>query len=133
MLKRTDDPTVSDDEPLYRRVWDKPNAIKVLPDGTFRPTSAVFTDNTDAQEVSVFVSSLTTSDKVLENFPNHGLVTIKASVPRAEHQIVAKTPEDSNIAHRVICPDEGFEHTRKSAAKVMARNAAWVLLPASKR
>ena len=130
---RFDDPDLSDDELLYRRVWNKPDFAKVLEDGTVIPTSAVFLDN-HTNEVSVSVSSMTTREEVLEGFPDFGLLSIEVRVPRTLDHIVAKTPEVLDPAHRVICPPSG--HTkgqRKTAARTMSQQATWIVMPITKK
>lgn len=132
MPTRTDDTTVADDELLLRRICDVPQWISEK-NGSLRPSSAAFIDN-HTNEVSVNVASLTTHAQTLNGYPDFGLVSIAAGVPRSLNHIVAATPEVQDPAHRVICSASKLtKGNRKAAARIMAEQAVWLLFPESHR
>ena len=132
MPQRSDDIDIADTELLLRRICDIPQWINSK-DGQIKPSSAAFLDNY-TNEVSVSVSSLTTQEKTLEGYPNFGLVSIEAGMPRSHNHIVAKTPEVSDTSHRVICPPSDLgKGGRKSVARLMANASKWILYPRTHR
>lgn len=133
MPPRVDDDSIADEELLLRRICDIPQWIKPAEDGEIKPSSAAFLDN-HTNEVSVNVASLTTQEEVMKNYPNMGLVSIEAGVPRSIEHIVAPTPEVDDPSHRVICPPpETSKSRRKTLAKIMAENSKWILHPRTYR
>ncbi len=135
MPQRIDDPDLKDEDLLWRRIPDNQQSIsrKGLADGEVRPSSAAFIDNYTG-EPSVFVVSLKTQESVLEGYPDMGLVTIEAKVPRNLQYIIGLTPEVEDPAHRVIVPGPTHPgNSRKSDARLMAKAAKWIILPRSCR
>ncbi len=99
-MDRVDDPDLGDETVLWRRVlpgWLNPNE-----GGEYRPQSLAFVDRL-THEVSVFVADLTDVVAVMNGRPDESLVAITAGVPRTAGGIVAKTPENPDPAHRVLC------------------------------
>jgi hypothetical protein len=135
MLQRVDDETVSDNENLLRRIWNQDQwmNLKLMKSGEIRPSSVAFTDEND--EVSVFVATQKTTEEALEGFPDFGLVSIEAGVPRRNGLIVAATPEDPDPAHRAICNPPIPDQTsgRKAKARKMAEAAKWIVYPLNYR
>ncbi|MGI8640405.1 MAG: hypothetical protein ACR2MG_10740 [Pyrinomonadaceae bacterium] len=133
MSPRSDDKSIADEELLWRRICDVPQWIKKLEDGEIKPSSAAFLDNF-TNEVSVNVASLTTQEKVMEKYPDMGLVSIKAGMPRSIGHIIAATPEIEDTSHRVICPPPDIKGSkRKSLARRMAEESKWILYPKTHR
>jgi hypothetical protein len=130
MSQRFDDNTIRDEAILWRRILNNPIWVKKAEDGNVKPSSAAFLDN-HTNEVSVNVASLTNQNAVLENYPEMGLVSIEAGLPRSLNHIVAITPEDlDDPSHRVICPpEEAGSKKRKSAARTMAEMSKWIIYP----
>jgi hypothetical protein len=137
MPVREDDPSIADDEMLWRRILNIPDWIKKSDDGTFRTTSAAFLDGR-TNEVSVHRAILTTQEKALEGKPDEGLVEIRAEFPRSLGQIVVYDPIQNHptlrddISHSLICPPQSStKSTRKSDARLMAQEASkhWLVLP----
>jgi len=136
MANRVDDTSVGDQELLWRRILDRPMEWWTeREDGSIRPSSAAFKDS--ANEVSVNVASQTTQSAILKDYEPNGLVSIPASLPRSLDHIVAATnePDDpDDPSHRVICPSEHLGRKgRMKAAKAMAMQASWLVLPQSRR
>lgn|SRR5579862_81018 len=135
MPPRLDDQeSIRNDEDLWRRVIPLQASFFLAEDMQWQPSSAVFLDRTN-RELSVHVSSITTVESVLANFPFHSLLTLKASVPRELGWIVCRDPIKNDPvlpddpSHALICPspDTGINKL-KTHAKQMARKAKWVVL-----
>lgn len=134
-MRRTDDPTVTDDNLLLRRVLDKPVEWFVEEGDSIRVSSAAFRDSLN--ELSVNVATETTTAEVLEGREFDGLVEFPARIPRENNHIISKTlePDDPpEPSHRVVCPHAGLSKSQiKKTAKAMALAAVWVVLPKSER
>lgn len=131
---RIDDPNLSDNDTVFRRIWNTPQwtDFKSLEQGTLRPSSVAFLD--PQNEVSVSVTSLTTPELMLKDYPDFGLVELRVGVPRSLNHIVSETPEIDDPPHRVICPPQGLsKNKRKEAARRMAREIQWVVKPLGHR
>ena len=131
MPQRVDDLNVADHEDLLRRIWNQEPWInlKLLKDGTLRPSSVAFLD--EINEVSVHRAVQKTPQEALQGFPDFGLVAIQAAVPRSVGLIVAETPEDPDPSHRAICepPNVQLATSRKARARKMAEEARWIVEP----
>jgi len=115
-----DDKTIPDSEGLWRRVH--PTQIVVdQTTGIQRPSSAAFKDRRG--ELSVEISSLTTPERVLAEYPKHSLVEVKAAVFRAKRCIIVKDPLPNNIAHALVCGN-----LTQADLREIARIATWTLL-----
>ncbi len=123
MPTRVDDPTISDGEPLWRRIL--PEWIHADNDGSIRPISYAFRDQTPSAELSVHISSLTDQDRVLRDYPRHSLAAIKASDARALGYAIVRDPTPDDPSHALICPSPNQGNARK-----LARQATWVVLRA---
>lgn len=133
-LRFDDRNSIKDDEDLWRRVIPLKACFQPTEDLQWRPSSAVFLDRTN-RELSVHVSSLTTKEAVLDKFPFHSLVALKASVPRELGCSVCPDPikDDPTLpddpSHALICPDPNTGINKlKTYAKQMARKATWAVL-----
>jgi hypothetical protein len=128
---RIDDPNLSDNDTVYRRIWNTPQwtDLKALEEGTLRPSSVAFLDPNN--EVSVSVTTMTTPELMLANYPTFGLVQLRVGVPRSVDHIVSATPEIlDDTAHRAICPPaDSTKSSRKTAARRMAAEIEWVVKP----
>lgn len=134
MSHRSDDLSTADEALLLRRIWDKPDVwFTRNEEGQPRLSSVAFLDGR-TDEVSVNVAADTTEKQVLNGYPDFGLVSIEAGIPRSVDHIVALTPEVNDPSHRVICPQpNSTKGQRKTAARVMAKYAKWLYYPASHR
>ncbi len=127
MPERFDDPSIADDEQLWRRIANVPSMIKWNHDGTFRLTSAAFKDGIDG-EVSVHLAKLTTQEKVLFGKPDVGLVKINAGFPRSLGHKIVYDPIEDDISHALICPPQGVSNkSRERDARTMAGKAQWLV------
>ena len=88
MSLRPDDPSIADDEPLWRRILPIPAMLVTSPDGTHRPSSAAFLDG-HTGEVSVHRATLTSKDQILLLYPSVGLAEILAGLPRSLGHLVS--------------------------------------------
>ena len=128
MPVRVDDPSISDDRILWRRVLPDWTTTK---GGVFRVTSQAFKDRR-SYELSVHIASLTDIDTVLAHYPGHGIVAISAGYVRSlgDYAIVRdpvlndpKLPDDPS--HALICPAPN----KGSDASSLAKHAIWVKEP----
>lgn len=120
---RVDDPTISNNERLWRRVH--PSQIK--PDqetGNPIPSSAAFRPS---DEMSVHLASLTSPEAVLANYPQHGLAEFTAGVARSIGCILVRNPLSDDPAHALVCGKNPTGHLSKSEAREIARQARWVI------
>lgn len=93
MSQRSDDQNLTDEALLLRRIWDKPDIwFTNNEEGQPKLSSVAFLDGR-TDEVSVNVATKTTKEKVLDGYPDFGLVSVEAGVPRSVSHIVATTPE----------------------------------------
>ena len=106
MPLRVDDPTVTDDALLWRRIQNQPGWVKALPDGSIRPSSVAFLDNY-TNEVSVHLAELTKPENALQGRPDDGLTEIMTSCPRSLGHAIVRDPTEDDPSHALICPPTG--------------------------
>lgn len=121
-MPRVDDDSLGDDRILLRRILP---AWIIDEGGKYRPQSIAFVDR-HTSEVSVFVADLTDSVAVLRGHPDDSLVAFTVEIPRSVGGIVARTPENPDISHRVLCYPSTSSMRR--AGKLIAERANWVKL-----
>jgi len=127
-MARTDDPSIADEDALWRRILAHRGWIVRASNGGFRPSSVAFLDNLNG-EVSVHVARLTTKDLVLADYPDQSLAEILAHVPRSLGHVVAFDKKPNDLSHAVICPPPQIPNKRrKRDAREMAERARWILL-----
>ena len=129
---RKDDPSVADDEELWRRVT--PDQI-IFDNNTqaHRPSSAAFRDHPRRDAMSVYLAGLVresgrTSEQLLEEYPGYGLVSFPAGVARevglgVTHERDVEHPEEE--AHAVV-----FGKKTGSVRKKLVKASKWIVLPA---
>lgn len=121
MPPRQDDPTVRDDEVLWRRIL--PEWLHANPDGSVRPSSVAFTDRRSG-EVSVHRALLTTLAVVSAARPGDRVVEVTAGLVRSLGCIVVAAPLPDDPSHALICPSPS-----KAVARKLAEQARWVAQP----
>jgi hypothetical protein len=123
-----DDPTISDDADLWRRIFPKWKVLDAN-QGGYRVSSAAFYDSEDGTPLSLVLASGVretgrTAQDIIKGYDGYGVAVIQAKVPRSRQQIVVRTPEPDEPAHlSVIGPKTD------SNRKAMAKAARWVLMP----
>ena len=122
--ERRDDPSVSDNERLWRRVHPS-DIIRDSESEELRPTSAAFRPS---EEMSVDIASLTTPEAVLSNYPHHSLIEFTAGIARKEGGIVVRDPLPDNPSHALICGKNPEGRLTKSQAKKIQQSSMWVIL-----
>jgi hypothetical protein len=127
MTERVDDPTINDDDLLWRRIVNKPEWVSRNSDGSWRVSSAAFIDRYTG-EVSVHLARLTTQEKVLASRPDDGIVEIFAGLPRSLGLILVYDPTDNDQSHSLICSRIGGS-IKKSDARKLADAARWLVKP----
>jgi len=113
-----DDPSIPDSEALLRRIKAFKNWIS--PGG--RPTSVAFKDNTPDGRLSVHRSSLTTVDWVCGTYPDYGVWSVLAGVPRAFEHGVVGAPTDADPSHAVVValPSASISKRMEAARRMAA-------------
>lgn len=129
---RLDDPTIPNGDRLFRRVQPSPNQLVTEPDGTQRPSSAVFKD----PELSVNIESLMAEqgrspEDALTGFRGHYLISILAGDVRRydfergeSHPIVKDTAPPNDPAHGLVLGKK-----TSAFANAMVRAHKWVGAP----
>ena len=126
MPLRIDDLTISASDLLWRRLF--PKWILPIDEGGVRVSSAAFKDGN--REVSVNLAALTTQQKTLAGFPDHGIAEILADVPRSLGHAIVRDPEEDNPSHALICEPPAIPNKRRERdAKEMARQAVILVMP----
>lgn len=103
--------------------------VQVLGDGSTQPQSLSFVDGSESGEVSFFLATETTKERVMEGRPFARIAAVRASVLRELGYTLARDPEGAagDTAHVVACPDE--QKTRKQIqrdARKIRDAAEWV-------
>lgn len=130
MCDRPDDPSIPNEERLWRRI--RSDWVYRLSDPP-RPTSAAFKDNLSG-EVSAFIASLTTTDTMLpQDRATDSLAEITAGLARSAGYKVVRDPDGglvpNDASHVVLCPPPGLGKKRLTKAAVtLAEGATWVVL-----
>lgn len=122
-----DDPSISDDESLWRRI----NPAWIVIDqnlGCRRPTSQAF-QNRDGEKLSVLLaqgvlSSGRRAEDVVSGLPGYGLAGFTVRCARGLGQAVVRAPEPDEPAHCHIVGDKP-----KRVQRALAKEARWVLPP----
>src|SRR3712207_3468851 len=100
-----DDPTISDDDLLWRRVPDWPNFLdEDKTSGHYRVASSAFDDDADGDPMSVVLAAEATVESVLEGHAAFCVVAFSAGFARRRQgQIIIRAPEEDQPAHaRVV-------------------------------
>src|SRR5450432_3326100 len=124
---RRDDPTILSGDRLFRRV--RPNQLVPEPDGTQRPSSAVF----KVFELSVNIESLMFQQRrmpedTLTKYPGEYLTSITAQQVRAYNHPIVKDGEPPNDpAHGLVLGKK-----KDSFANAMTRQHQWIVPPPKK-
>jgi hypothetical protein len=124
-----DDPSISDETPLYRRLhpqlhvqWDENRQCR-------RFTSGAFQNTTGTLEMSVVLGDTLEvlgrePETVLADRPDWYLVSLLAGRARAHDQGIVRDPLDSEPAHGNVVGEKPTPRKR-----ALAREAEWVIGP----
>ena len=126
MPHRQDDASVPANAVLWRGII--PDWVQPLPDGSTRPQSLAFIDGSETQEVSYFIASETTRERVMHNRPFVALAQVEAQLLRELGYSIVRDPDGAGgeQSHVVACPAGG--KTRKEIARdarKIAKAACW--------
>lgn len=125
-MDRADDPSIRDDDLLWRRVV--PEWIVYELDGSSRLSSLAFRDKRG--EISVHLAKLTNPETVLQSHPGDGIVAITAGQARALGYRIALDPTPADQSHALICaPPERGTKEKERDAKRFAQTAQWLIRP----
>jgi len=122
MISLVDDPTIPDNERLYRRIH--PN--QVIPEGQgFRPSSIAFR----VIQMSVYSASKVSAEAVVSDYPEHSVAYFTAGTARQFDLIVARMRGDRDPAHLLVCPkNKPNNKISKSVAKELVGYSTWEIL-----
>jgi hypothetical protein len=127
-MARINDEELPDGAILWRRII--PGWITTDENGVSRPQSWAFIERLTS-EVSVFVADMTNKETVLDGHLGDSIIAFSAGIPRSIGGIVAKTPEDPNPAHRVLCYQSGSQ-MKRAAKKITEEGVySWIFLVSS--
>lgn len=118
-----DDAPVPEDMSLYRRVHPS-EIVWNDNDGCLRPNSGVFKDH----EMSVHLDDVLRDEErepesVLDDKPQHSLVSLTVGFVEGEEQTVRRTPKPDDASHGDVCGNKSQGRRRK-----FARAAQFVVL-----
>lgn len=121
MPQRVNDPSIPDDEILWRRIV--PEWLHQEPDGTVRPGKVAFIDRLSG-EVSVHIASILRDPNLaLDGRPLDSLVAIPASLPRSLGLAIVRDPTPNYPSHALICPSP-----TPAKARQLAKQSVWIVL-----
>lgn len=121
-MDREDDPSISGDVILFRRIPPWPD--RVTWDENGRPNFSSFNFRDKDNELSVHLASETTADEVLKSHDGFGLVQFTAQQVReacGQEIKLCRCSEEPAMGHVLVCGKIG-----KGAAKMLQRAAKWV-------
>jgi hypothetical protein len=126
----TDDPTILDDDNLWRRI---PPCHFIQDDnvGGVRPSSAAFDDHPNGSPMSVVLESVAVQFgrgpmHVLAGHVGYALASVTAGLARQYQQGVAREPLADEPAHAVV-----FGNKTKRIKRELAKGSRWVTAPPS--
>ena len=120
-MDRQDDPSISGDLLLLRRIPPRGDRVSWAEDGTPIPSSFNFKDKDD--ELSVYIRVETTAEAVLHGHPGFGLVCFTAQQAReacGPGIILCRCAEEPDQGHVLICGK-----ISGGAAKRLQKAAIW--------
>jgi hypothetical protein len=129
---RQDDQTVLNDDRLLRRVQASPSQLVTEPDGSKRPSSAVFKDRELSVNIkSVMVAQGKTAEEALAGFSGWYLTSIAAgsirrydSERQESHPIVRDSDPPNDPAHGLVLGKK-----TSAFANAMVRSHQWIVAP----
>lgn len=124
-----DDPTVSDDERLLRRVppqlivWNENIRARQVSTGAFSNSS-------DGSGMSVSLAGVLKAaclpeENVIRGYDGFGLVAIKAGLARAQSQGVTRVPTETDPSHAEVVGKK-----TRAVKQAFKREATWIVCPA---
>jgi hypothetical protein len=126
-----DDPSVADENLLYRRVPEKPN-LNIVWDsnlGHWRPSSVSFKNDRDGSPMSICLQDTLVAEgrepvSVLADHPNFALAAISAANARECEQAVVRDPLPSEPAHGLVAGNKP-----KRIMSKLAKSSVWIIPP----
>ncbi len=109
---------LDDDLTVLRRIRDY--EVLVEEDGTRRPSSQAFIQGGSDGNVSVYLASETTPERITQNYPDTYVAEVEISTIRSQGLDVEREPVEGGPGH---CNITGRK--TKSRARAMARSSRW--------
>ena len=128
MPEYKDDPSISDEAELWRRI--RPDQIVSDQNlGFDRSSSAAFNNSSDGSPMSVIIEEIMRefgkgTEDVLRGYKGFALAAITAGLARRNKQCVARDPLHNEPAHGVVIGKK-----TKSISRQLAKGSTWVLRP----
>jgi len=121
--QRPDDPSISENERLWRRVH--PVQIDLDPQ-TRQPdvSSGAFSTR---EEVSVAIASQTTLAAFILNYPEHSVIEFTAGAARAAGCTVVRDPLPDDPAHALVCGPRSRGQLNKTQQELLQQASTVVL------
>lgn len=126
-----DDRAIPDNADLFRRIppW---HHIYDQNLNRWRPSSAAFEDDGDADPMSVYLSSVLAAEHrnpsaVLAGHEGYSLASISAGLARSKGQTVHPEPLPDESSHALVCGNKGH-NTKSAPRKTFAAQAVWFVL-----
>ena len=116
-----DDPAISDDDQLLRRV--PPYHWVECPGPRCRPSSQTFEDDPDGS-LSVDIARLTTLAAVLSGHEQYAVIGLSARAARGSGLIVVADPQPQDLAHAIVVGNK-----TGSRRRALVRSAVWIVAP----
>ena len=120
-MSPVDDPTIADDEVLWRRI--APSQIRVDANGRETAISGAFAGS----ELSVHIASLTARQAVQARYPQHRLIALTLRDARGEGYVINRDPQVDDPSHAlVIAREELTKNPALARARRLRDCARWV-------
>jgi hypothetical protein len=121
--QRPDDPSIGDNEQLWRRVH--PAQININSQtGGHHLSSAVFSTR---KEVSVAIASETTLEALLANYPEHSVIEFTVGSARSAGCTVVRDPLPDDPAHALVCGSRSEGRLNKTQQNLLKQASIWIL------
>jgi hypothetical protein len=121
-----DDPSIADDDVLWRRVPLHPSWVVFdETQGRLRPSSSAFDNHRDGTPMSAYLAAGgNTVEEVLEGHPNYSLAGFSAGLARLQGQGIVRRPMPAFPSHVEV-----FGPKSKSVRSALAKGCHWVVAP----
>jgi hypothetical protein len=121
--QRADDPSISNDERLWRRVHPSQFKPRSGP-GPSEVSSGVFSTR---EEVSVAIASETTLEALVANCPHHSVIAFTAGAARAAGCTVVRDPLPDDPAHALVCGSKPNGQLTKAQQELLKQSSTLIL------
>ena len=129
MPQRPDDPSIGDEERLWRRVH--PKQIDLSSEtGEPEVSSGAFSTR---EELSIAISSQTTLETFVFNYPEHSVVEFTAGAARVLGCSVVRDPLPNDPAHALLCGPRSRGRLTQSQKELLKQVSRLILFKSPER